>query len=100
MRAEDDSAAQSRVKDTLQKRGLDLEANRFEIYASDLAKRGLGLQLEVYKKLVEEVDIVIHVGLPLLLTRSYRVQERSVDLLRLDVANAVTSGGLACTFRE
>ena len=63
VRAEDDKAAWKRIQDGLTRRGFekDIYWHSLEAYAADLTKRELGLTSQVYAKLVDEVDTVIHV---------------------------------------
>jgi thioester reductase-like protein len=83
VRAENDDSAAQRVFDMAKQRGISVGAEKIEVYSADLAKDHLGLTEDIYEKLADQVDDVIHVSIPHSSSRS--------DLIK---------GGMARTFRQ
>lgn len=96
VRADDDRAAEKRVKDGLKKRGFEIDDRLLEIYAADLTKPELGLSSEVYTKLVDQVDIVIHVSHAL----RFRSLRMSQLILLLQAAWPVHFGSSLVSFED
>ena len=61
VRADDDGAAQKRIMDGQARRGLGIDRQRLEVYAADLTRSELGLTPQVYSRLVDEADVILHV---------------------------------------
>lgn len=61
VRAEDNNSAMTRIRDTMQRRSIEVDLDRVEAYAADLTQADLGLPRAVYQQLVNEVDVVVHV---------------------------------------
>jgi len=62
VRASDDQKGKARVVYELEQRDMVVDMNRIDVFASDLSDEMLGLGKEVYRRLVDEVDVVVHVG--------------------------------------
>lgn len=64
VRAADDEQAFTRTRSAIKERELEVDftGTRVEFYAADLALTHLGLEEGVWKGLVQEVDIIVHVS--------------------------------------
>lgn len=63
VRAEDDGTARARVESALKSRGLVLgEEEKLLVYAADTSAEKLGLSEAAYQKIVEGVDVILHVS--------------------------------------
>ena len=65
VRADNDESATKRIFDMTKQRGVSSTAEKVEVYSADLAKDYLGLDENVYNRLMDRVDDVIHVSRPL-----------------------------------
>jgi thioester reductase-like protein len=62
IRASDNEGALEKVVKELKSRGMDVDSGRIEVVASDLSDEKLGLGDEVYERVGNEVDVIVHVS--------------------------------------
>lgn len=65
VRADDDLTARKRIKEALSSRDLEsafLDRERVVVFAAKMDEDRLGLKQEEFERLVQEVDVVIHVS--------------------------------------
>ena len=61
VRAKDDGDALNRIEESQSRRGLGIDRQSLEVYAADLTSSELGLTPQVYSRLVDEADVILHV---------------------------------------
>ncbi|WVW83561.1 hypothetical protein I302_105582 [Kwoniella bestiolae CBS 10118] len=95
VRGEDDESAYQRVEDGLRKRGISM-GKKVEVMVARLSAKDLGLQADVYKRLKDEVDVIIHAAWPVHFTSSLVSFEDSIKGTRhlLDLLAGTNQGKL------
>ncbi|WWC93869.1 hypothetical protein V866_000705 [Kwoniella sp. B9012] len=93
VRAPNDVAAYNRVKKVLETRNVAM-GSKVEVLAADLSRHHLGLEIEAYNRLTEEVNVIIHAAWPVHFTSSLISFEDSIKGTRnlLDLAAATNQG--------
>ncbi|WWD02658.1 hypothetical protein V865_000698 [Kwoniella europaea PYCC6329] len=95
VRAPNDEAAYNRVNKVLETRNVAM-GSKVDVLAADLSKHHLGLEVEAYNRLTEEVDVVIHAAWPVHFTSSLISFEDSIKGTRnlLGLVAATNQGEL------
>nr|XP_019007008.1 uncharacterized protein I203_00603 [Kwoniella mangroviensis CBS 8507]OCF70469.1 hypothetical protein I203_00603 [Kwoniella mangroviensis CBS 8507] len=93
VRAPNDVAAYNRVKKVLETRNVAM-GSKVEVLAADLSRHHLGLEIEAYNRLTEEVNVIIHAAWPVHFTSSLISFEDSIKGTRnlLDLVAATNQG--------